>query len=437
VRALSPTDRGETIVDVFDEAFSALAARDPVAFRGKFRKMASGAFAFYRGSACLFFADVVRDDDPFATGDAARIWIHGDLHAANFGTYMDGAGRLVFDVNDFDEAYVGPFTWDVRRLAASLALLGYEKALSDDDIMQMIDAFARSYLAQVRRFASQEHTADFALLLGNSYGHVLQSLRDARIKSRVALLDDLTVMQDYDRRFRLLPDVTAVDSTERAKVEEAFHRYLDTIPDSKRQARRSYNIKDIVAKRGVGIGSAGLPSYNLLLDGRTEALENDAALYMKQACVAAPSRVVHDERVAGYFANHGERTVISQRALQAYADPWLGYTELDGVGQVVAEINPYQNDLDWSDVNDLDEIIPLLTQLGQAVAKIHCVADADSDQTLVATSSVDRAVLAAVGDRDEDFVTALVAFGRGYGEVARRDHSIFVDLFRNHQVLGL
>ena len=38
----------------------------------------------------------------------SRVWIQGDLHAENFGTYMDGDGVFIFDVNDFDEAYLGP-----------------------------------------------------------------------------------------------------------------------------------------------------------------------------------------------------------------------------------------------------------------------------------------------------------------------------------------
>ena len=66
---------------------------------------------------------------PHTTSDHAddrtsRVWIHGDLHAENFGTYMNSEGVLVFDVNDFDEAYLGHFTWDLRRFVASLALMG-------------------------------------------------------------------------------------------------------------------------------------------------------------------------------------------------------------------------------------------------------------------------------------------------------------------------
>ena len=117
-------DRSAQIVETLVDAFSDLMAADPAAFRTKFRKMAADPFAFYRGSACLFYADVADLDDPWADERTSRVWIQGDLHAENFGTYMDGDGVLVFDVNDFDEAYVGHFTWDLRRFAASMALLG-------------------------------------------------------------------------------------------------------------------------------------------------------------------------------------------------------------------------------------------------------------------------------------------------------------------------
>ena len=106
---------------------------DPHAFRVKFRKMAADPFAFYRGSACLFYADMTAAKDAWADDRTSRVWIHGDLHAENFGTYMNSHGRMVFDVNDFDEAYIGHFSWDLRRFVASLALMGWQKALPEDD----------------------------------------------------------------------------------------------------------------------------------------------------------------------------------------------------------------------------------------------------------------------------------------------------------------
>ena len=103
-------EREVFIIDCLVTAFDALMRADPDAFRTKFRKMAADPFAFYRGSACLFYADVAAREDPWADDRTGRVWIQGDLHAENFGTYMDGSGVLIFDVNDFDEAYVGHFS---------------------------------------------------------------------------------------------------------------------------------------------------------------------------------------------------------------------------------------------------------------------------------------------------------------------------------------
>jgi hypothetical protein len=82
--------RTALIVDVFTDAFGPLAEADATAIRRKFRKMASDPFAFYRGSAALFYADMAEREDPWADERTSRVWIQGDLHAENFGTYMDG-----------------------------------------------------------------------------------------------------------------------------------------------------------------------------------------------------------------------------------------------------------------------------------------------------------------------------------------------------------
>ena len=128
-------DRQSLIVDTLVDAFADLMTADSDAFRVKFRKMAADPWAFFRGSACVFYTDLAAaGDDPWVDERSGRVWIQGDLHAENFGTYMDGAGHLVFDVNDFDEAYLGPWTWDLRRFVASLGLLCWQKALPDEAI---------------------------------------------------------------------------------------------------------------------------------------------------------------------------------------------------------------------------------------------------------------------------------------------------------------
>jgi uncharacterized protein (DUF2252 family) len=429
-------NRESFIVECLVAAFEDLMTADPDAFRTKFRKMAADPFAFYRGSACVFYADVSEREDRWADERTGRVWIQGDLHAENFGTYMDGAGSLIFDVNDFDEAFVGHFTWDLKRFAASVALMCWQKALSDTVIRDLNTTFVRSYLDQVRWFRQTDDDSEFALNLETAKGAVRVALDTARLSTRYSLLDKMTHVDEHDRRFRQSAGVRRLDDDEYDKVNAAFEAYQQTIPRSKKFREVTYDVKDIVGRTGFGIGSAGLPSYNVLIEGFNQALDNDVVLSMKQGNVAAASRVVDDEAVHKHFKHHGHRTAVSQRALQAHADQLLGYTEIDGVGFVVAELSPYESDLDWSELTEPDELTEVIAQLGRAVAKVHCVGDADSDQELV-TFQTEDAIAERIDDRDDEFVDDIVDFGLEYATIVRDDHRHFVEAFREGRIPGV
>ncbi|MGK5531575.1 DUF2252 domain-containing protein [Streptomyces sp. URMC 129] len=431
--------RGEEILGVLDTAFGQLLAADPAAFRVKFRKMAASAFAFYRGTACLFYHDLSAEQGggPFLDERTRRVWIHGDLHAENFGTYMDSNGRLIFNVNDFDEAYVGPFTWDLKRFAASVALIGYTKALSDAMISDLVRTYAAAYRERVHALA--DGATDDAVppfTLDTAVGPLLTALRDARTRTRFGLLDGMSEIRDYERRFTSGGGAIELDRATREKVLAAFDGYLATLPQSSLERPDTYRVKDVVGRRGIGIGSAGLPSYNILLEGNSDALENDVVIYIKQAQTPAVSRHIVEERVRSYFLHEGHRTVISQRALQAHADQWLGWTELDGAGQLVAEVSPYAVDLDWSDIDDPAEIAQVIADLGRATATMHAAADDSSGHSLVPYST-EEAIDAAIATDENGFPDLLVDFAHSYGARARADHQIFVDLFRNGRIPGL
>ena len=432
----STRERTTTIVDTLVDAFDDLMTASPAAFRGKFRKMAADPFAFYRGSACLFYADAAGREDPWADERTSRIWIQGDLHAENFGTYMDGDGVLIFDVNDFDEAYVGHFTWDITRFAASMALLGWRKAISDDDITRLVRGYVGAYLDQVRTFTEQADDRAFSLNLDTTDGAVHQVLQKAKLRTRVSLLDDITETEGFDRVLRDGPGVRRLDDDERAKVVDAFERYIDSIPEAKRFRGVTYTVKDVVGRSGFGIGSAGLPAYTVLIEGFNQALDNDVVLSMKQGNVAAPSRVVTDPQVAGAFRHHGHRTALSQRSLQAHADRLLGWTDLDGVGFVVSEVSPYEADLDWSELTEPTEIAPVVEYLGRATAKVHCVADSDADHTLVPFQT-EEAIMAVVAGREDEFVDWVVEFAHSYAARVRTDHALFVEAFRGGAIPGV
>ena len=426
--------RTDLIVSVLEDAFAPLMEADPVAFRGKYRKMAADPHAFYRGSACLFYADVTRTEDPFAGDESGRIWVHGDLHVENFGTYLNSDGRLVFDINDFDEAYLGRFTWDLQRFAASLALVGWQKALPEEDVRRLVDKYVRAYLAQVDDYRRSEDDDDFALHLDNTTGPIRAALVMARQRRRADLLDGTTVLVDGTRQLREDSSVRRLGKRERAKVVKAFEGYLDTIPEDKRFDRDLfYDLRDVAGKSGFGIGSAGLPAYNLLVEGYSQALDNDVVLSMKQANIPAVSRFVDTSEVDGYFEHEGHRTVVSQRALQVHTDPLLGYTELAGVGYVVSEVSPYEVDLDWSDLTEPDDIADVVDLLGRATAKIHCASDEDSEQDLV-DFQVEEAIAGSLDGRRKEFTAWVTDFGMSYAEQVREDHTHFVNAFREGRI---
>ena len=354
---------------------------------------------------------------------------------------MDGEGVLVFDVNDFDEAYLGCFTWDLKRFAASMALLGWTKALPDADITCLVERYVRAYLDQVHAFVDGDRDHEWSLRLGTATGRRRGALLEAQLETRIALLETATVVDDHERLFRGGPGVRRLDDDERAVVVAAYEQYLETIPQAKRRSSRSYALKDVVGKSGFGIGSAGLPAYNLLVEGGTQALENDVVLTMKQGGVPAPSRLRVDDEAQAYFQHEGHRTAISQRALQAHSDPWLGWARMeggphDGVGFLVKEFSPYEADLDWGGLTELDEMTEVVQQLGRATAKVHCVSDADDEDTPLVDFQTEEAIAAVVSGAEDDLVADLVAFGLEYGARARADHALFVDAFRNGQIPG-
>ena len=437
--------RGQEILDCFSDAFGHLLSKAPDAFKIKFRKMAGSSFAFYRGSACLFYHDLGREplETQYINDRTGRIWIHGDLHAENFGTYMNSQGRLIFNVNDFDEAYVGPFLWDLKRFAASIALLGYSKALSDNQITDLVKAYAKAYLGRINQIVTAEDNGKDipSLTLDTAKGPLLDALRTACKQTRAGILDSMTEIDDGDaqRRFTTGGQVQKLDHEQKKKVLSAYEGYLKTLPQRNFHRPNATKVKDVVGRQGVGIGSGGLPSYNLLLEGNTEALENDVVIFMKQSQKSAVSPQIQHEATQRHFKHEGHRTAISERALQAHADPWLGWAEMDGAGWLVAEVSPYAVDLEWDDINDPEEMASVVADLGEVTATMHAVGDQeDSKQSgdLVPFSS-ERAIHEVIANDEEGLTKLLVDFAHSYGAKVRRDHHIFVDMFRNGQIPGL
>ncbi|CAF0720710.1 unnamed protein product [Rotaria sordida] len=454
IRSQSDEERTRFIIDTISQSFQAGIRENPTAFRGRFRKMSAIPFNFYRGAAVIFYQDLKVDQDPYIARNnaAGHIFIHGDLHAENFGTYLDNNGILNFDVNDFDEGYVGPFTWDVKRLLASLNLICYSKGFSDREIEHILVICVEEYLKQVYEFcrSAKDH---FALTLRNTSGKVKKLLNETRVKSHVEHLGTMTCIENYNRRFIRSKTMQDVDANLRDDLMRAFKKYLETIPESKKRSDTSsnseqitYKVKDIVSRSSPGIGSAGKVSYSFLVEGRSETLENDIILYMKPAQKSAVSYVVREPSLEEYFKHDGLRTVLCSYAMQASTPKWLGYTTLGTVPCLVDAVTAHSEDLDWSDINDFQDVVEVVQYLGRAMAKIHCVADSDCLNTpkdvatlpfSVIPRNTEQTIRDAIRGQDDAFIQEMLEFGMVYGEQVRRDHHLFFEAFRNNRIPGL
>src|SRR6478752_2979170 len=113
-------------------------------------RMLVSAFTFYRGAALPMAADLAATPSP-----GLRAQLCGDAHLSNFGAFASPERRLVFDVNDFDETLPGPFEWDVKRLAASLAVAGRDNGFSGKDRRQIALAGAEGYRTAMQEFSGQ------------------------------------------------------------------------------------------------------------------------------------------------------------------------------------------------------------------------------------------------------------------------------------------
>ncbi|CAM5351373.1 hypothetical protein SALBM217S_02614 [Streptomyces griseoloalbus] len=174
-------------------------------------------------------------------------------------------------------------------------------------------------------------------------------------------------------------------------------------------------MKDVVGRRGIGIGSAGLPSYNILLEGHSDALENDVVIYVKQAQTPAVSRHVTDPAVREYFLHEGHRTVISQRALQAHADPWLGWTQ---GWTAPGSWWPRSRRTRWTWTGATSTTRRRSRwwspTWARATAAMRAAADDTSGESLVPFST-ERAIDAAIAADEEALVPLLVDFAHDYG----------------------
>jgi uncharacterized protein (DUF2252 family) len=124
------------------------AGRIPGLIPVKYQRMSESPFKFFRGAAIIQARDL-------AHAAVSGITVHacGDCHLMNFGGFASPERALVFDINDFDETFPGPWEWDMKRLGASLVLAARDRSFSKAVADEAVRAAAASYRERIAEFA--------------------------------------------------------------------------------------------------------------------------------------------------------------------------------------------------------------------------------------------------------------------------------------------
>src|ERR1700757_3518728 len=126
--------------DVVNLLIAANRDRIPELLPIKMGRMAVSPFSFYRGSVPLMAADLST-----MPNTKIRVQICGDAHVRNLGAFAAPDGKMVFDINDFDETVEAPWEWDLKRLGTSLVLAGREAGNTERACGTAVRELARNY----------------------------------------------------------------------------------------------------------------------------------------------------------------------------------------------------------------------------------------------------------------------------------------------------
>ncbi len=305
----------------------------------RYGRMLVSPFAFFRGGASLMAADLA--DGP-RTGLHAQLC--GDAHLSNFGIFAAPDRRLVFSLNDFDETLPGPFEWDVKRLAASLAVAGRDRRFDQAARRAVVTAAAREYREAMARFASMRNIDVWYARLDvgsirDQLGAGVSGKQMKRFQSDVSSVrtkDSMRALakmcRTVDGELRIVgnpPLVTPIEDVlpgaEQEHLEDVVRRmlrtYRRTLPRDRRHLLEGYRYVH-AARKVVGVGSVGARTWILLLTGRDEA--DPLFLQFKEAQASVLEPYLGRSR----YAQHGQRVVEGQRMMQAAPDVMLGWARI-------------------------------------------------------------------------------------------------------------
>jgi uncharacterized protein (DUF2252 family) len=393
----------------------------------RYGRMASSAFAFFRGAALPMANDLARTPRSGLTVQAC-----GDAHLSNFGAFASPERNLVFDINDFDETLPGPWEWDVKRLATSLEIAGRANGYSSKARRGIVLAAVEAYRRAMRAFADLDALqvwyahADLARIEAitsvSLHGHqrktMARNAARARTKDNLGALGRFAAVQDGVVRLNAEPPLVVpirdlLDPADAEATEDALRKVLraygETLDPERRVLLDRYQLVDM-ARKVVGVGSVGTRSWMLLL------LEDGHHPLFLQAKEAGPS-VLEAFVAASEYDNSGQRVVVGQRLMQAVGDIFLGWVRVSGFDGKTRDF--YLRQLrDWKGSAEIETMLPEgMHAYGQVCGWTLARAHARSG---------DRVAMAAYLGGSSAFEVAIREFAESYADQNERDHQSLV-----------
>jgi uncharacterized protein (DUF2252 family) len=374
----------------------------------KYRRMRASPFSFFRGAAVLMASDLAR-----LPRSGITVQLCGDAHVRNLGAYAAPDGRLVFDINDFDETMPGPWEWDVKRLATSLVLASQESGQGQSRQDEAVRTFVRSYRVHLREFARMPvaRLARHLITRGPDEPLLDKIIENARRVTPARNLRRLVVARRGVFRFHdERPDLEHVPSKVAVEVVRSLDLHRGTLNASRRRTFDAYHPADVAFKI-VGTGSVGTRDYVVLLFGN----DRHDPLFM-QVKQELPSCYAPYLKAAPRANHQGRRVAEGQQMMQTASDPFLGYTRFGGHDYLVRQLADHKAGLEPTELTGRT-LLAYARLCGEVLAKGHA-------------RTGDAAMLAGYIGSSSLLDHAIAEFAAAYAEQTEADYRLFMRWLR-------
>lgn len=397
-------------------------------------RMIESPFAFLRGACAVMAGDLART--PIS---GPQVLIDGDAHINNFGLYGTPQRDVVIDINDFDEATLGPWEWDLKRLVASVNVAGRENGLDAEERHSAVMRCVGGYSLNAQRlmtlgiletwslFAYAELERNEAVFksvgiqIGNKFRAVVKKVLTKAQRTHSEALLSKVARRQADGGWRFVEDppiLTSLDETTKQKVIVSLTEYGETLPPEYRFLLRRYSVAD-VCHRVVGVGSVGTRAYLVLLFGNGD----DDPLFLQVKEAVAPAHAAYLPPLPMRIKHEGRRVTGTQRMLQSLGDPLLGYTTIDGRHYFVRQMR------------NLKASMPIEFLSGEPFEFWGWVCGVLLARTHARTGDI--AKIAGYIGKSDAFASALADFAEAYGDQTERDHAALVEAIQMGQVAAI